>query len=285
MRRFGKYFAIVTLAVGIGTIGSGPADAQIIRDSLAELQGIGVEEHLGDYVPMDLVFTDDRGDGVRLGDYFNRGKPVLLVLAYYECPMLCHLVLNGVVGGVKDLSWEMGEGYQIVTVSINPAEGHELAAAKKINYLEAAGESGTSRGWDFLTGDSTQSRALANAVGFQYYYDEEQKQYAHPAVIYLLAEDGKITRYLYGIEYKPHDLKLGLLEASEGKIGNTLDRIILYCYHYDPDSKGYVVFATNVMRLGGLLTVALLGALLIVLWRREHRRRVRHRTVPTGHRM
>ncbi|MEW6413566.1 MAG: SCO family protein [Candidatus Zixiibacteriota bacterium] len=268
----------LAIAASVLILTAGSARSQVVMDSVAQLQKIDVEEHLGDTIPMDLMFTDDEGNSVRIGDYFGQDKPVLMVLAYYECPMLCNLILNGIVQGIKDLDWRPGEDYQIVTVSINPRETYELAAAKKKNYLSSLQISSASKGWSFLTGEESQSKALADAFGFKYYWDEKKQQYAHPAVIYLLSEDGKITRYLYGIDYKRQDLKLALLEASEGKIGSTLDKLILYCYHYDPDSEGYVVFAGNVMRLGGVLTLVLLAMFLGGLWYREHHKKTRGRS-------
>jgi protein SCO1/2 len=270
-----RLFGMVAMALSALSIPAG-LSAQVVLDSVPELQGIDVVEHLGAYIPLDLEFTDDAGRTVKLSKYFDGEKPVLLILAYYECPMLCNLVLNGVAEAVAKLSWQPGEKFRIVTVSIDPLETYELAAAKKKNYLEKLGMPGADTGWVFLVGEESQSRALADAVGFQYYYVEDKDIYAHAAVVFLLAGDGKITRYLYGIEFPERDLRLGLLEASEGKIGNTIDRILLYCYHYDPDSKGYVVFAQNVMRLGGIVTVLLLVIFLTLLWLRErHRKHLR----------
>ncbi|KAA3631314.1 MAG: SCO family protein [Calditrichaeota bacterium] len=247
--------------------------AQVIKDEVEELKGVDVEEHLGDKIPMDLRFIDDSGNEVTIGSYFNQEQPVLLVLGYYKCPMLCNLVFNGLIEGVRSLDIKPGEDFQMVAVSINHREDFNLAAAKKANYLTAMDIPSAEKGWKFLVGDSTQSQALADAVGFQYRYDEEIGQYAHPAVIYLLTENGTISRYLYGVEFKTNDLKFSLLEASEGKIGNTIDRIILYCYHYDPDSKGYVVFAGNVMRLGGAITLIVLSVFVGLLFYRERRKK------------
>lgn len=269
-----KWLHILVLAVVICAAG---ATAQVVQDSVPQLMRIDVEEHLGQYVPFDLTFTDDSGREVRLGDYFNQGQPVLMFLGYYECPMLCNLVMNGVVKGIKDLKWQPGKDYTIVSVSINPKETARLAAAKKKNYLESLQMPSASDGWSFLVGDESQSKKLADAVGFKYYWDEKTQQYAHPAVIYLLGPDGKITRYLYGIQFEERDLRLGLLEASEGRIGNSIDRLILYCYHYDPDSEGYVIFAGNVMRLGGFVTLVALAVLLGWLWRRERHRKPHNR--------
>ena len=264
-----KNLAIAVAVFSIATTGH----AQVVQDNPKQLQGIDVVEHLGDYIPLDLTFVNSEGDSVRLDNYFQQGKPVLLVLAYYECPMLCTLVLNGVTNGLQSLPWMPGKQFQVVTVSIDPNEGPELAAQKKQRYLDALNKPGMQPGgWDFLVGAESQSRALANALGFQYYYDEEQEMWAHPAVIFVLTEDGKISRYLYGIAFKENDLRLALLEASQGKIGNTLDRLILYCYHYNPDSQSYVPFALNLMKVGGIATVLILGVFVGILLIKDKKR-------------
>lgn len=238
-----------------------------------QLRGIDVEEHLGSTIPLDLEFTNDAGEKVKLGQYFHQGKPVIIVLAYYNCPMLCTLVLNAVTESVKQLTWTPGNEFQILTLSIDPLETSDLAAAKKRNYLKFLDKPGAEDGWRFFVGEDASIHQLADALGFKYFYVEERKEYAHPAVAFILGEDGKISRYLYGIQFKERDMRLALVEASEGKVGNTIDRILLYCYHYDPQAKGYVVFATNVMKLGGLLTMVLLGTFVAVLWRKESQRK------------
>ena len=245
-----------------------PGFGQVAEFQPQQLEKIDVDEHLGEFVPMDLVFTKDNGEQFQLGEFFNRGKPVIIVLAYYNCPMLCSLILNGMTEVARELDFIPGEDYTILTISIEPKETAELAAAKKKSYIEALGIPGAESGWFFCVGDSSQSKALADALGFKYYWDEEQDLWAHPAVLNILTEKGKISRYLYGLEYKPQNLRLALLEASEGKIGNSIDRIILYCYHYDPNSDGYVVFAQNVMKLGGVATVIILMIFLGILWTR-----------------
>jgi protein SCO1/2 len=252
------------------------AFAQVIKDKVGELEKIDVVEHLGARVPLDLTFTNDRGEKVALSGYFGRGRPVVLVLAYYECPMLCTLVLNGLAAGIKDLGWEPGDEYSLLTVSIDPTETAQLAASKKKNLLESIGMSGTDPGWAFHVGDDPQIKALTDAVGFKYFYDEKIKQFAHPAVVMVLGEDGMISRYLYGIEFKKQDLKLALLEASDGKIGSTIDKIILYCYHYDSAAGGYVLFATNLMKLGGAVTMGLMAIFLAALWIIDRRRSSSH---------
>lgn len=249
--------------------------AQVIRDSVPELQKIDIIEHLGQTIPLDLTFVNDAGDTVKLGEYFHQGKPVIVTLAYYNCPMLCTMVLNGLSDGIRGLSLTPEKDFTVLTVSINPTETATLASAKRTRYMENLGEKGKNDGWRFFVGEESQSRALANAIGFQYYYDEERKEYAHAAGAFVITEDGVISRYLYGLEFKERDLKLALLEASEGKIGSTLDRLILYCFHYDPAAKGYVMMAGNVMKLGGLLTLIIVTIFLSIFWARERA----HRTV------
>ena len=245
------------------------AEGQVVRENAPELQKINVIEHLGEKIPLDLEFVDSSGDTIKLESLFNQGKPVLLTLAYYKCPMLCGLVLNGLSEGISQLAFTPGKEFQMVTVSINPEETASLAEAKKKNILGAMKKPIPEAGWAFLTGPAAQSERLAEAVGFKYYYDEKRQEYAHPAVSFILTQDGTISRYLYGISYSESDLRLSLLEASEGKIGTTLDRVVLYCYYYDPDAGGYVLFAGNLMRIGGVITVLIIGTTLLVLWRRE----------------
>jgi protein SCO1/2 len=266
------WHSMVSMVLGVSVLTS-IGSAQVVRENPAELQKIDVVEHLGEPVPLDLVFTDESGRPMRLGDYFAPDQPVVLVMGYYRCPMLCNLVFNGLADGVGQLAWRPGQQFTIIIVSIDSTETPDLAAAKKANRSRAMESVDSLAGWHYLTGAADQSRALADAVGFKYYWDEGSQQWAHPAVVTLLSPDGTISRYLYGIEFPERDLRLGLLETSEGKIGNTIDRIILYCFHYDPQAGGYVVLAENVMRLGGVVTVAILGGLLALLWKRERRKR------------
>ncbi len=247
--------------------------AQVVRDSVPEMQKIDIVEHLGETIPLDLTFTNDAGEVHQLDDYFHQGKPVVITMAYYNCPMLCSMVLNGLSDGIRGLSLTPEEDFNVLTISINPNETAELAGAKRYRYLENLGEQGKNNGWRFFVGAESQSRTLADALGFQYYYDEDRKEYAHPAGAFILTEDGKISRYLYGLEFKSRDLKMALLEASQGKIGTTLDRLILYCFHYDPNAKGYVVMAGNVMKLGGVGTLVILTIFLSILWGRERAQR------------
>jgi protein SCO1/2 len=216
---------------------------------------------------------------VRLGDAFDGKRPTLLVFAYHTCPMLCSLVLDATVKSLNDVAWTVGEEFDVVSISIDPRDTPETATKKRAqvvgNYARAKG---STKGWRFLVGDEENIRRVTNAIGFQYNYDARQKQYAHPAAIYLLTPQGNIARYLYGIQYPPGDVRLGLLEASEGHSISTTEKLLLYCYHYDPQGKKYSLVAMNVMRLGGVVTLLLLGGFLTLMWIRERRRKARART-------
>jgi len=264
-----KITAVILLVFSTSLVVS----AQRVLENNPDVTGVDIVENFGAQVPADLTFVNEKGDSLQIGSLFNKGKPILLSLVYYQCPMLCTLVLNGKVNGMRQLAWLPGAEYQAVSISIDPSETPTLAADKKDRYLKSLDKSNVDEeGWTFLVGAEDQIKKLADTLGFHYFYDQEKEQYAHPAVLFLLAEDGTITRYLYGIEYKEQDLRLGLLEASQGKIGNALDRLILYCYQYDPGEKGYVVFAGNVMRIGGTITLICIIFLLAMLWMRERKR-------------
>lgn len=244
----------------------------------AEVPGVTVEEKLGDIAPLDLPFVDEHGQRVTLRDYVRDGRPVILTLNYYRCPMLCTLVLNGVANAIRGVDLVPGEDYQIVTVSIDPAETPSLARMKEDAYVQFAGSdvdpARLREGWAFLTGEQQNIDALAEAVGYGFKWVESEKQYAHPAVITLLAPDGTITRYLYGIKFDPQTLRLSLVEASEGKIGSTMDRFLLTCFHFDPDTGRYSRMAMGVMRLGGGLTAGVIAVALggMLFWEYNRRR-------------
>ncbi len=262
-----KLFVVILCCLFLAVYTSG----QVVLKNDRDLDRIDVVEHLGEKIPTELSFTDDKGEQVTLAKYFKPGRPVVMVLGYYECPMLCNLVMNGLTEGVKNLPYLASEKYQVVMVGIDSGETYDLAAAKKANYLKTMGEKAIPEGWAFLVGDELQSKTLADALGFTYFYDEKQDQYAHPAVVFLLTDEAIISRYLYGIEFTTKDLKLGLLEASEGKIGTTVDRILLYCFHYDPKAGGYVLFAQNLMRIAGVVTAVGMAIALGLYWMRERR--------------
>lgn len=251
-----------------------PARAQDRTDPVPDaLKRAGVEEKLDAALPLQLAFKDDAGKDVTLGSYFRPGRPVLLTLNYYRCPMLCNLELNGLVEGLKGLGWTPGDEFEIVTVSIDPREGPTIARAKKQSYLEDYGKPQAAAGWHFLTGSAASIDALAKAVGFSYEYDAEQDQYAHPAVVMLASPEGRLTRYLYGIEFPTPTLKLGLVEASKGKIGSAIDRIVLYCYHYDAAAGRYSLAAVKLMRVGAVATILVLAGVVAGLRFQESKRR------------
>lgn len=233
------------------------------------LEAVKVTERLGEFLPPDLTFTDHTGRQVRLGDYLQGDKPILLNLVYYRCPMLCTLVLNGVVEGMQGLPWRAGDRYRALTFSIDPRETVEHSREVRPGYIKMYGTDVSDGDWVFHTGTEEEIRALADAVGFGYRFDAARNDYAHAAVTILLSPRGRVVRYLYGISTSPENLKLGLLEASEGRIGNPFERALLYCYEYNNESRGYTMIAMNVMKLGGGLTVLILGGVLAVLWRRE----------------
>jgi protein SCO1/2 len=256
------------------------ADGQSLPANLVD---VGIEEHLGETVPMDARFKDETGKEVELASYFKPGKPVLLNFAYFQCPMLCNMVLNGMLEGMKKIDWTAGNEFEVVTISIDPRETPELAAAKKQSHIEALGKPEAAPGWHFLTGDEKQIDKVANAIGFKYQYIKASNEYAHAAGVFTISPAGKISRYLYGVEFKKKDLRLALLDASEGKALSIGDKLVLFCYRYDANAKGYVLFARNFMKGGGYVVVACLALLLGGLWRKEFKRRdVAQRPVASG---
>ena len=229
---------------------------------------IGIDQRLNHQIPLDLPFVDETGKDVRLGDYFGK-RPVLLAMVYYECPMLCTQVLNGVTGALKAINFDVGKEFDVIAVSINPKEGPGLASQKKQAYVQRYGRPQTAAGWHFLTGREENIQTLAAAVGFRYVYDEEIKQYAHGAGVELITAKGVIARYYYGIEYSPRDIRFGLVEASEERIGSAIDSVLLLCYHYDPTTGKYGAAAIRMVRIGAVLTIAVFGTFLFVTLRRE----------------
>ncbi|MBM3762877.1 MAG: SCO family protein [Acidobacteria bacterium] len=233
-----------------------------------EMNGVGIEENLGRSVDLNLEFVSEGGRLKKLGDFFASGRPIVLNLVYYKCPMLCNLTLNAQVSVLKELAWTPGKEFDVVTISIDPTETIEMAENKKAAYISNF-DRPVGRGWHFLADHSGNVKKLAEQVGFRYNYDPAQQQYAHSAAIIVLTPTGMVSRYLYGIKFKERDLRLALTEASENKFGMSFEKLMLMCYHYDPSAKSYVLMATNVMRLGGLLVVLVLGTYLFRLWRQE----------------
>jgi protein SCO1/2 len=239
------------------------------------LQDIGLDQKLNEPLPLTLKFNDEQGREVALGDYFGR-RPVILVLAYYECPMLCTQVLNGLVSAIGVLNFSVGREFDIVTVSFDPGETPELARGKKAAYIERYKREGAEAGWHFLTGSQHSITQLTRAVGFRYAYNAEVDQYAHPSGILVATPDGRLSRYFYGIEYGPRDLRLALIEAADGRIGTPVDQLLLACFHYDPKSGKYSLAIMRLVQTAGILTVVAIGLTILMLRRRERRDPLSH---------
>lgn len=240
-----------------------------------DLENVGVAEHLDAQVPLDLPFVDSDGGPVTLSKYFDGTRPVILTMNYSNCPRLCSLQLNGLFAGLAKLDWNLGEKFQMITVSIDPQEPLARAQATKEKYFAVYNRPGTADGWHCLVGKEESIKKLASAVGFGYVYVAETKQFAHTAVTMILMPGGRVSRYLYGIEYNPQTIRFALLEASEGKIGSTVDRVLLHCYYFDAEAGRYGPAAVKIMRLGGLVTLVVLGSVLLVFWRYEVRKSTR----------
>jgi protein SCO1/2 len=236
------------------------------------LAGVGIDQKLNDQVPLSATFRDEAGRSVPLSSFFQPGKPVVLALVYYRCPMLCTQILTGVESSLKAVSLDPGRDFEVVSVSIDPKDTPELAASKKQMYLRRYGRQNTANGWHFLVGDEPNIKALADAVGFHFKYDPKTDQYAHASGIMVLTPEGRVSKYFYGVEYAPRDLRLGLVEASKNKIGNPVDQILLFCYHYDPATGKYGAIAMNMVRAGGAAFVILGGTVLLFVFRRDVRR-------------
>lgn len=235
-----------------------------------EFEGVRVDEKLGQQIDLDLTFVGTDGYPHRLGDYFGKGKPVLVNLVYYSCPMLCNLVLNGQIKTLREIPWTPGDEFDIVTISIDPTERFHLAQQKRQLLLESYGK--PAPGWKFFADHQGNAKKLASQLGFHYRLDERTGQYAHASAIFVLTPEGKVSRYLYGIQYKPRDLRLALAEASESKVGMSFEKLLLMCFHYDPNASSYVMAATNVMRGGGVLVMLGIGWMLWRFWRKERTR-------------
>ena len=237
------------------------------------LEKVKIEHKLNAQTPLELKFRDEQGETVALGDYFQ-GRPVILILAYYRCPMLCNQVLNGVVDGLRGISFDAGKDFQVVVVSFDAREQPDLAAAKKATYVEHYGRPGAEDGWHFLTGDQSAIDRLTQAVGFPYLYDSAHDQFIHDSGIMIVTPQGRISRYLYGIDFSPRDLRLALVESSASRIGSPIDHVMLLCFHYDPASGRYTATVLGIVRLAGAVTMLVLGSFLFRAWRREVKRRV-----------
>jgi protein SCO1 len=263
------YAALLFALTGIAAIST---SAQQLTTP-AILNKVGITQNLNAPIPPDLVFRDETGKSVRIGDFFGR-KPIVLSLVYFDCPALCTEVLNGELRTMKAISLDLGKDFDAVTVSFEPKDSPALAKAKRDVYIGQYGRPGAADHWHFLTGDQQSIDALTDAVGFHYAYDSSIRQYAHAAAILVLTPDGRIDRYFYGVIYPARDVRLGLVEASEGKIGTLTDHALLYCYQYNPMTGKYGVVVMNVLRGAGGLTVLILGIFMTLMFLRERKRSV-----------
>ncbi len=238
------------------------------------LKKIGIEQKLGAQLPLDTELKDENGKLVRLGDYFKSGRPVIIAFVYYECPMLCNQVLNGLSGSLKGITFNAGTDFDVVAISFDSKEFDkpEIAKNKKIGYMERYGRPGTEKGWHFLSGTEESIQRVTSAAGFSFEWDEKTNQFAHAAAVMVATPDGKLSRYHYGIDYAPRDIKFSLMESSQSRVGNAAEQLLLYCYHYDPASGKYGLAILNVIRLGGIATLLGLGFMAVVFWRRNKKK-------------
>lgn len=237
------------------------------------LKTIGIEQKLGDQLPLDTEVTAEDGRTIRLGSLFESGRPVLLAFVYYECPMLCNEVLNGLTGSLKGISLDAGKDFDVIALSFDASENGkpELASNKKAAYMERYGRPGSEKGWHFLTASQASIDAVTQAAGFSYRWDEKSNQFAHAGGVIVVTPQGKLSRYFYGIDYSPRDLKLSMIESADNKVGSAADQMLLYCYHYDPATGKYGLAILSVIRLGAVLTLLGMGAMGFVFWRRSKR--------------
>ena len=265
--------ATATLCAQV-SVGGGYVPSAPTADAIPELEGVTIIDKLDSQLPLSATFRDDHGNPVTLRDVLPKDRPAILQIGYMKCPMLCSLVMNALVRGIQDMDWTVGQQYDIIALSVNPKEGPDLAEGKKAGYVAEYGRPQSAAGWHFLTGEESSIRSVTDAVGFEYRM-QENGEYSHAAGIFILTPDGRLSRVLYGVKYDSANVRMALLEASQGKVGTTLDRIILWCHIYDAQAGGYVVMAMRVMQLGGVLTLMLLGGGLGWFWWREaHARRL-----------
>jgi protein SCO1 len=264
-------FAICPVAAQTGP-GGVPQDAPapVSSETPKPLENVTFEQRLDTRLPLDTRFKDETGRDVMLGDYFGK-RPVVLAFVYYSCPMLCTQILNGVSSSLKAMPFTVGEDFDVVYVSFDHRETPQMAAAKKAAQLEDYHQTATAAGWHYLTGSEASIARVTSAAGFSYRWDEKSDQFAHVSGVLVVTPDGRLSRYFYGVEYSPKELRMALVESSAGKIGSAVDQLLLYCYHYDPATGQYGVVAMNMVRLGGVITLVLLGGFIWVMRRRERR--------------
>lgn len=262
--------ALLAAFLGLNAWAYNPKEVEVDAHQLpAELVSVGVDEHLGAQLDLNLPFTNEKGETVPLGTYFRGEKPVLMAMVYYNCPSLCSLHLNGLTGLMKQLKWSTGHDYDLVAVSMDARETPDLAVKKKENYLAEYARPGAENGWHFLVGSTTSVNALAQQLGFRFKYLEDKGEFAHAAVAYVITPEGKISRYLHGVQPEIGTLRMSLLEASSGKIGNVVEQVLMFCLKFDPTKGKYTLYAWNIMQIGAIAMVLLLAVLLVPMWLRE----------------
>jgi protein SCO1 len=239
------------------------------------LKKVGIEQKLGEKLPLDVTFKDEGGNIVKLGEYFKSGRPAVLALVYFECPMLCNQVLNGLTGTLKGINLDAGRDFDVIAVSFDASEFEkpELAPNKKAGYMERYGRPGSGSGWHFLTGEQASIDALTEAVGFTYEWDERSNQFAHASGIMIVTPDGTLSRYFYGIDYAPRDVRLGIVESAESRVGSMTDQLLLYCFHYDPSTGKYGLAILSVLRAAAVATLIGMGTMGFVFWRRGRKKK------------
>ncbi len=280
-RRYALTLAALAVAGAVSASAQGnapglrPAPGPTSDTTPSALQNVRFEQKLDAVLPLDATFRDERGQPVKLGDYFGK-RPVVLAFVYYECPMLCNQILNGLVSAIGVLDQTVGTDFDVVAISIDSRETPVMAAAKKATYLDRYARPGSDQGWHFLTGDDANIRRATDTAGFHFAWDEQTQQFAHASGVIVATPDGRLARYLFGIEYPPRDLKFAMMESSEGRIGSVVDQVLLYCYHYEPAKGSYSFAAMNAVRLGGAVTMVMLFGFIAISLRRDSR-------APAGH--
>jgi protein SCO1/2 len=286
-----KTTAAVVLAAVLGTSAAAfaqgmgmpaPPELNPVTKKPKILDNVGIDQRIGQQLPLDTPFVDDHGRQVRLGDIYGK-RPVVVALAYFECPMLCTQVLNGMTGSLKTMNFTPGQDYDVVVISINPREGPMLAKEKKAAYVEQFGRPETADGWHFLTGTDRSIHAVADAIGFRYAYDENIQQYAHAAAIYVTTAQGVVARYFLGLDYPPRSVRFALVEASNNRLGTVADQVLLLCYHYDPSTGKYGAGTLEAVRIGGVLTVLAIVGFIVVSLRQERARDAADAAGPATH--
>lgn len=264
--------SVLVIVAAMAVLIAGPSAARAQEHVPLPLKEVGIEDRPGAEIPLDVPFLNQDGRKVTLGDYLADGKPLVLVPAYFECPMLCSLVLNGLQKGLSQLAWTAGKEFNVVTLSFDPRDTSEIAAKKRAGYLEAYGRQVGEKGWDFLVGEESDIRRVTDTIGFTYRWEEKQQEYAHASGAFIITPDGRLSRTLYGINFPQRDMRLALSEASQGNLGSSVERVLLFCFHYDPSAYGYVLATKRLMSAAGVVTIVVLGLFLLRHWRSESRR-------------